>query len=339
MESSAASPSPLAFLDALHGYQRTAALRAAVELDLFSALAQCNGELAETAARCAASERGIRILCDYLAIHGFLIKSDARYRLTQDSAVFLVRGSPAYLGDTLEFLLSEELTEGFRTLTQAVRKGGTALPARGTMESQHPVWVKFARVMGPMIAQPASTIAALADPLGARPLRVLDVAAGHGLFGIAFAQRNPHAHIVAQDWAPVLEVAHEHARDAGVADRYALLPGDAFEVDFGDGYDIALLTNFLHHFDPPTCERLIVKVRDSLKQEGIVATLEFVPHENRVSPPAAAAFSLTMLATTQAGDAYTFGEYDRMFRDAGFGESTFHPLPPPHAQSVILTRR
>jgi 2-polyprenyl-3-methyl-5-hydroxy-6-metoxy-1,4-benzoquinol methylase len=165
--------------------------------------------------------------------------------------------------------------------------------------------------------------------------RVLDVAAGHGLFGIALARRHPGTEVVALDWRPVLAVAEENARRAGVADRYRLLPGSAFEVDLGTGYDLVLLTNFLHHFDAPTCEGFLRRVRPALAQGGRVVALEFIPDEDRVSPPEAAAFGLVMLATTPRGDAHTFADYERMFRAAGFGRVERHDLPP-SPQGVVI---
>jgi SAM-dependent methyltransferase len=331
-----AGPSPVPFFEAVGGYQKTEVMRAAIALDVFSAVAAHQGALPEIAAYCGASERGLRILCDFLVINGFLTKTDGRYALVPDTATFLVKSSPAYLGESLEFLLSPDLVEGFRDLAGCVRRGGTTVSARGTMETQHPVWVKFARVMGPVIGRSAPLIAELVDPKADRPLEVLDIAAGHGLFGIAFAQRNPRTRVTAQDWAPVLEVAREHARQASVFDRYSLLPGDAFEVDFGTGYDVVLLTNFLHHFDAPTCERLLGRVARSLKPGGAAVTLEFVPNEDRVTPPATATFALTMLATTAGGDAYTFSEYQSMFHNTGFSGSTLHPIPE-SPQSVIIS--
>lgn len=331
-----AGPSPIPFFDAVSAYQKTEAMRAALALDVFSAVAEHAGALPEIAVRCAASERGVRILCDFLVINGFLTKANGRYSLVPDTAPFLVKSSPAYLGDSLEFLLSPDLVAGFGDLAGCVRRGGTTVSVRGTMAAQHPVWVKFARVMGPVIGRSAPFIAELVDAKCDRPLQLLDIAAGHGLFGIAFAQRNPRVRVTAQDWAPVLEVAQEHARQVGVIDRYRLLPGDAFEVDFGAGYDVVLLTNFLHHFDVATCERLLGRVARSLKPGATAVALEFVPNEDRVTPPAAATFALTMLATTAAGDAYTFNEYQSMFRSAGFSRSTLHAIPE-SPQSVITS--
>jgi hypothetical protein len=96
-----------------------------------------------------------------------------------------------------------------------------------------------------------------------------------------------------------------------------------------------LLTNFLHHFDPPTNETLLRKVRNALADGGRAVTLEFVPNDDRVSPPDAAGFSMMMLSGTPSGDAYTFAELERMFSNAGFSRSTLHPLPPTIQQVVV----
>src|SRR5262249_41070316 len=109
-----------------------------------------------------------------------------------------------------------------------------------------------------------------------------------------------------------------------------------FEVDFGTGRDVVLLTNFLHHFDVPTCGRLLQRVARCLKPGGMAVTLEFVPNKDRVTPAPAPTFSLTMLTTTPAGDAYTFSEYESMHRNAGFSRNTLH-LVPESPQSVIVS--
>ncbi len=328
-------PSPALFFDTINAFQRTEALKAAIELDLFTHVAAGRRTAEQIAAACDASPRGVRILADYLVIAGFLRKSEDRYELTPDTQVFLTRSSPAYLGGTVEFLLTPPLRECFATLTDAVRKGGTAASAEGTVSHDNPIWVAFARAMGPMMAPQAELLVGLVGGDRDRPHRVLDVAAGHGLFGIAFARHYPNAQVAALDWPNVLAVAAENAKHAGVADRHALLPGSAFELDWGRPYDLVLLTNFLHHFDVPTCERVAAKAFAALAPGGRCVTLEFVPDPDRVSPPATAGFALTMLATTAAGDAYTFAEYERIFATAGFARSEFHSLPPTSQQAVV----
>jgi ubiquinone/menaquinone biosynthesis C-methylase UbiE len=168
-----------------------------------------------------------------------------------------------------------------------------------------------------------------------QPLRVLDIAAGHGLYGIAFATKNEQVEVVALDWPKVLEVAKENAEKAGVAGRYSTIEGSAFDVDYGQGYDLVLLTNFLHHFDKPTNETLLRKVHAALKEGGRAVTVEFVPNDDRITPPDAASFSVTMLGSTPAGDAYTFAEFEQMFANAGFKRSEIQPLPASVEQVVI----
>ena len=328
-------PSPEHFFETINSYQRTAALKAGIDLEVFTAVGEGARTAAEMAARCQTSERGMRILCDYLVIIGFLTKEGGGYGLTPDSGVFLDSRSPAYLGGATEFLLSPTLVSGFADLAATVRAGGTVLPEGGTVAPENPVWVKFARAMAPMAALPAQLIAQLLGVSDAGPLKVLDIAAGHGLYGIAFARANPRAEVVALDWPSVLEVAKGNARAAGVEDRFRTINGSAFEVEYGGGYDYVLLTNFLHHFDPPTCETLLRKVRAALKEGGAALTLEFVPNEDRVTPPLSAAFSLTMLAGTPAGDAYTYPELERMFANAGFAGSEAHQLAASPQQAIV----
>src|SRR3982075_1743494 len=330
-------PTPALLFDTINAHQRTEAIKAAIELSLFSAIAAGNTSANEIAQACGASQRGTRILCDYLVIIGFLTKQDGSYGLTPDSAMFLDQSSPAYMGTVIEFMLSPMLTDNFKDLTAVVRKGGS-ISEEGTIAPDHPVWVKFARAMAPMMALPSQMLAPMVDPNANEKLRILDIAAGHGLYGLAFAKRNPQAEITAVDWANVLEVAKENAQAAGVSDRYHTLTGSAFDVDYGSGYDIVLLTNFLHHFDPQTCEMLLRKVHGALADGGRAVTLEFIPNPDRVSPPQAAAFSLMMLGGTPGGDAYTYAELETMFRNAGFAHSEWHELPPT-IQRVVISKK
>lgn len=331
-------PSPERVFDTLNAYQQSAALKTGIELDLFTAIGEGSGTLVALASRLKASERGLRILCDYLTILGFLSKSDEHYQLTPDAALYLDRRSPACLASLVGFLSKPELTDAFKELTAAVRRGGTTLPGEGTVAPENPIWVDFARSMAPLMMLPAERIAALLNAQEGRPWRVLDIAAGHGLFGVTLAKHNSQAKIVAVDWAAVLEVAKENARAAGVSHRYQTISGSAFEVDFGSDYDVVLLTNFLHHFDIPTCETLLRKAHAALAPGGCAVALEFVPNEDRVTPPATARFSLIMLGTTARGDAYTFAEYDHMFRNAGFSRTTLHAVPPT-PQQILLSRK
>ncbi len=329
------APSPEIIFETLNAYQRTAALRGAIELDLFTAIAEGNTNVKAIASRIQASEKGTRVLCDFLTVIGFLTKQDGQYGLTQNAAIFLNRKSPAYMGSVATFLGSPDIADSFKDIAAIVRKGGTLLDGSGTVEPNNPLWVEFARSMAPMMAMPAQSIADLLDARSGASWKVLDIAAGHGLYGIAIARQNPNAKIVAVDWEAVLAVARENAEKAGATSRYSTIPGSAFDVDFGTGYDIALITNFIHHFDVPTNESLFKKVHVALAPGGRAVTLEFIPNEDRVSPPMHATFSMMMLGGTSGGDAYTFAELDRMLRNAGFTRNEMRELSPLPQRVVV----
>lgn len=331
----ASKPSPERIFNTMVAFQETEALKAAIELDIFTAIADGANTSASLAVKTRASERGVRILCDYFTIKEFLTKKGNEYSLSQDSAVFLNRRSPACLSTMINFLASPWSRKNFGALAEAVRKGGTASETGDHTKAHEDIWVNFARSMAPLTIPAAEFIAGLVGAAEGRPCKVLDIAAGHGMYGITVAKRNPNAQVVAVDWPAVLEVAKENAAKSGVADRHTARPGSAFETDFGEGYDFALLTNILHHFEIPACEKLMHRVHAALKPGGKAITLEFVPNEDRVTPPMAAAFSLVMLAGTDAGDAYTFAQYEKMFCNAGFAKTTLHPVPEMPQQVLV----
>jgi 2-polyprenyl-3-methyl-5-hydroxy-6-metoxy-1,4-benzoquinol methylase len=325
--SSAAQLNPGIVFEMMQAVQNPAALNAALDLDIFRAVGQGPGDVASIAKHAKASERGIRILCDFMVINGVLAKEGDRYKHTSSSAAFLDPTSPACLASVAQFLGNDAMKDPLKNLAQIVRDGRTSLEGQGSVEPENPIWVQFAETMAPMMAPMAGPLGTVVLEGREGPMRVLDIAAGHGLFGIEIAKQNKQAHVTGLDWAPVLRVALRNAEKAGVHDRYDMLPGSAFEVNFGGPYDAVLLTNFLHHFDKPTCVELLKKVHRSLKPGGRAATLEFVPNEDRVSPPMPAAFAMTMLTTTAAGDAYTFNELNAMYDEAGFKGVKAHPIP------------
>jgi ubiquinone/menaquinone biosynthesis C-methylase UbiE len=334
----ASRPTPEHIFNTLTAYQQSAALKAAIELDLFTKIGEGIDQPAALAKAIGAAERGVRILSDYLSIHGFLKKENGRYTLTPESAMFLDKRSPAWMGSIAGFLTLEEHHRNFSLLADAVRKGGCASLSGDNRKPHDEFWVRFAESMAPLTFPAAMFIAQLLEAPSGKPMNVLDIAAGHGMYGITIAKHNPNAHVTAVDWPNVLEVAKKHAQQAGVEKQYATRPGSAFEGDLGEGYDYVLLTNILHHFDAPTCEKLLRRVHAALKPRGKVVVLEFVPNEDRVTPPTAAGFSLIMLANTDAGDAYTFAEHSQMLKNAGFVKASLHPLQE-MPQHVVLAEK
>ena len=325
-----ASPIPERIFGTLSAYQTSAALSAAIRLELFTHVAADADTLPALARATGASERGLRALANHMVAHGFLEKHGERYRCSAESAAFLDRRAPEYMGSIAGFLNSPGLMRCFDDVLEAVRRGGTAERAGGTVSAENPVWVEFARAMVPTARAFAPGVADAVCRNGA-PGRVLDVAAGHGLYGIEVARRSPACEVVFQDWPNVLAVAREHAERAGLAERARTLAGSAFDVEFREsgepGFDAILVTNFLHHFEREACVRFLAKCRAALAPRGRVAVLEFALADDRVTPPHPAAFDLVMLATTPRGECYTVSEYEKMFADAGLARPERHDLP------------
>jgi 2-polyprenyl-3-methyl-5-hydroxy-6-metoxy-1,4-benzoquinol methylase len=331
-------PNPERIFHFFNGFLQTQAIKTAIEIGLFTAIAEGASDATSLAARTRSSEKGVRALSDYLACGGLLTKQDGRYGLAPDAAAFLDQRQPSYLGGIGRFLTSRLHVRHFDTLTEAVRRGGSVDPEGGNVSEANPVWVEFAHGMAAMMYPAAVEIAHLVGADTGSALEVLDVAAGHGMFGIQIAAGNPNARVTSLDWPDVLAVARGHAARFHLGNRWCELPGSAFLVDYGGPYDLILLTNFLHHFDRATCVSLMKKVKGALKPGGEVMTLEFIPDaESRLHPPVAGQFALVMLGTTPGGDAYTYPEWESMFQEAGFAHNELHRLERSPEQ-VILSR-
>ena len=303
------APNPTWLLDEFRAFERTLALRTAIEMDLFTRIAAGDNTVRALAAAADASERGLATLCDFLAVQGHLVKRGACYSLTLNTRLYLTSTSPAYLGSAVKFLAGDATVAAFCRLRQTVERGA------GSADLD---WLEYARSMAP-IARPVAEFAAAALKVdSAGPIQVLDIAAGHGLYGIAIAAQNPSAQIFALDLTSVLKVAIENARQSGVTRRYHPIPGDALKTGFRGPYDLVLAANFTHHLDQAANIRLFEKIRAALKPAGRIALIDFILNTDRVSPAPDAAFALTLLATSAHGTVYTFKEYSQMLRTAGF---------------------
>jgi ubiquinone/menaquinone biosynthesis C-methylase UbiE len=321
-------------LDAIMAYQRTAAMRAAIDLDLFTLIGSGIADTATLGRAAGASERGVRILCDALCAMGLLAKSQARYTLTHQASTFLDMASPAAINESIDFLAAPEIVSMMLADPAAyVRDGGAE--GLASVAADHPIWVRFARGMIPIARPTAKRVAALVASRSPQPRQVLDVAAGHGLYGIEIARVVPGAVVTAIDWPSVLELGKANAAAAGVEQRHRALVGDAFGLDWGGGFDLVVMGNLLHIYGRDDCLRLLRKARGALASGGAVWIVEFVPDEDRISPPIPAMFAFFMLGITPKGDAYIGSEIEAMGRESGFRRVAARALPPT-AQTLFI---
>src|SRR5262249_37610763 len=128
-----------------------------------------------------------------------------------------------------------------------------------------------------------------------KPVSVLDLAAGSGVWGVALAQKSPQVRVTAVDWPTVIPVTRRVATRFGLADRFTFVEGDLQQVNFGRDHQIATLGHILHSEGEARSRQLLRKTFEALAPGGAIAIAEFVMNDERTGPPNAALFAVNML--------------------------------------------
>jgi len=306
-------------------YQKSAILKAAVELDVFTEISNGQDSVEKMASSLGASQRGVRILLDALCAHGMISKTADNYQLTETTDQFFVKNKSAYMGHTLFTVLTD--WEAFGRVAESVRTGSKAVDMYGERSK---IWEDVSKGL---IQSGLITAAMISDTLGIgdkmQPgVKVLDLACGSGVYGYVLLQRDSKATVTGIDWENVLDLAGKTAKEMGVADRVTFKPGDILSIDYGDEeFDIALASNILQAFDPETNQKILGKIFRALKPGGTLVINDFVPDENRSKAKTALNFAVYMLIVTQGGDTYIFSEFERWLRDSGFDQVAQQRIP------------
>jgi ubiquinone/menaquinone biosynthesis C-methylase UbiE len=328
---------PARLLQLAWGYALPLIVEAAIRHRMFDALDRGPKTAAVLAAEAAISERGARAVLNALTSVELLSKDlEGRYSLTPESALFLVSTKPSFLGGVFRHA-SIDLIPRWLALNEIVRIGG---PVRdidsGASGAAH--FHDFVEDIFPLSYPAARALAdALVSNAGDPPVRVLDVAAGSGVWGIALAQRSPQARVTAVDLPPVLDVTRRVAACFGVGDRVETRAGDLFEIDFGGDYQIAVLGHILHSVGESRSRALLAKVRQALAPGGTIAVAEFLVDEARATQTNGLIFAVNMLVNTEEGDTYSFSEIAGWLQEAGF--ENVRTMDAPGPSPLILANR
>jgi hypothetical protein len=331
---------PEQVLALLQGFMGTAALKAGLDLEVFTHVAKGTDTAEKIAAAKQVSPRAMRILCDALVVFGVLTKSDGHYAVPPVAQMLLVKGSPTYLGAMSRIIGAKPIWDEASRLTELVRAGHRLAP-EGAETPGNPFWEDFSRgsrnmatMAGPGVAE---TAAAWFGAGG--PAKILDIAAGSGMYGFSALKRFPNAKLVSVDWPNVLKLAEPTAAQMGLKDRVEFRPGDIFKDDLGAGYDLVLAVNIYHHFNIEQCTELTRRLYSATASGGALVIVDAVADEKRETERFALVFALTMLIWTEDGDTYTLAEYARMLNGAGYREVEMRRLPGPAPQQAVLARK
>jgi SAM-dependent methyltransferase len=309
---------PERIMQFMWGYAPPLILEAAVRHRVFDVLDKGPRTIEQLRAETGASVRGLRAVLNALVGLELLSRDgEGRYALTPESATYLVRGKPDYRGGMVQHT-STQLLPKWMQLSEIVRTGKPA--ARVNREEEGEAFFQhFVEDLFPFNHAAAQALAAAVGVDEAtKPVRVLDLAAGSGVWGIVLAQKSPHVRVTAVDWPGVLTVTRRVAERQGVAERFQFVAGDLHEADFSSGHDIAVFGHILHSEGAARSRRLLQKTFAALAPGGTAVIAEFLAQDDRMGPPQALIFGVNMLVNTDEGDVFSVEEIRRWLEEAGF---------------------
>ena len=312
-------------------------ISAAAANKVFDALENSAKTAEEVAKETGASPRALRILMNAL-IGLDLLKKDrqGRYSLTPESAAFLISNKP---GTHAGFFgtIAPQLISRWLRLTDIVREGRPAVAVNQETEGTE----FFSQLVENIIPMSYPAAQKLGEHLkiakAKNEIRVLDLAAGSGIWGIALAQKSPHVRVSAVDWAGMIPTTKRITEKFGVGDRFNFVEGDLMEANFGTGYDVATLGHILHSEGEERSRELLKKTSRALKSGGVIAIAEWLVNNQRTEPLPALMFAVQMLVNTDRGDTFSFNEIKSWLEEAGFKK--VRKLQAPGPSPLILATK
>ena len=310
---------------------------AAVENRLFDVLDENPLAPEQLSAATGASQRGIMALADALVGFELLGKDkQGRYHLTPEAAAFLVQGKPEFQGSIFHNTKSDLIPRWLR-VSEAVASGRPVVPVN-EQEQGAAFFEQFVEALFPMGYAGAKALAADLKLAEAKEqTRVLDLAAGSGVWGIALAQASPLVQVTAVDWERVLATTKRMVARFNLEDRFNFVAGDLLEAEFGSNYAVATLGHILHSEGIERSKTLLRRVHDALRSGGTIAIAEFLVNADRTGPPQGLVFAVNMLVHSEEGGTYSFEEISDWLRDAGF--KSMRLLDAPGPSPLVLAQK
>jgi ubiquinone/menaquinone biosynthesis C-methylase UbiE len=312
-------------------------ISAAVSNKVFDALESGAKTVEQVSKETGASVRGLRAIMD--ALVGLdLLKKDrkGKYSLTPESEAFLISNKPGTVAGFFSSILPQ-LNSRWLRLSDAVRDGRPVVAVNEETEGTE----FFSQLVENIIPMSYGGAQKLADHLKVSKtkdeLRVLDLAAGSGIWGIALAEKSPRVRVAAVDWAGMIPTTKQITQKFGVSDQFEFIGGDLLEANFGDGYDIATLGHILHSEGEQRSRQLLKKTFGALKPGGTIAIAEWLVNDRRTEPTHSLMFAVQMLVNTERGDTFSFNEIKSWLEDAGFKK--VRKLEAPGPSPLILATK
>jgi (2Fe-2S) ferredoxin/ubiquinone/menaquinone biosynthesis C-methylase UbiE len=317
---------------AIRGFRESRAILTALELDIFTAIGN-GGTAPQIATKIGADARATEMLLNVLVSMELLKKGGDMFVNTATSSRYFREGSPDNM--RMALMHTVHLWDTWSTLTECVRQG-TSITRRAGVAGEvarNEFWTKaFIAAMHRNARERAPHLIRAVGLDGVK--RMIDLGGGSGAYSIAFANAKPDLKVDLLDIADVLPLTAEYVRDAGVADRVTLIPGDLRADKFAGGHDLALLSAICHMFGVDENKDLLRRAYDALDKGGRLVIQEFILEPDKTAPRTATLFALNMLVGTDKGSAYSSEEYADWLNAAGFTDVQHVKLPGPSALMI-----
>ncbi|SDK75282.1 Dimerisation domain-containing protein [Actinopolyspora mzabensis] len=302
-------------------------LIAGTELDVFTHIFRGARSAEEVATAIGAPIRGVERLLDALVGIEYLDKQDGHYTLSSLADKLLVRDKDTYVGEMVQEM--KLLWNSWSNLTEVIRTGEPVQPWDDE-ETGRRLFPSLVRALFPMSWGSARAAAAVALEADDRVERILDVAAGSGVWSIAFAQQAPRARVTTVDYSEVTPLTREFAERYGVVDRFDHIEGNLRDIDFGaESYDLAILGYILQTEGEDRSRDLLEKCHRALRPGGRLLIAEMIPDDDRTGPAAPLVYAMDMVLYTEHGDVFTMTQYRDWLHTAGFRRVETIDIPAP----------
>jgi len=307
-------------MDLASGYWASAALTAALQLGVFERLPGSSDDLARDL---GAAPDHLAQLLDALCGLQILEKSESGYDVPEALRPFLSPDSPVSLLDALRF--NADLYPLWGQLAEGVRSGAPVVPPEAHLGGDPDRTRRFVRGMASRARVLAPAVARAVDLEGRT--RLLDVAAGPGLFGAALAARFPDLSVTLFDLPPVLDEARNLLAGHPAAERLAFHPGDYHQDLLPSGFDAVFYCGALHQESEDAARTLFGHIHEALEPGGRLVVVDLLLEADRSQPAFSALFSLNMMLTRPHGHVYTAQRAAELLEAAGFRAEPLRMIP------------
>ena len=304
-------------------YWESAALMAAVELEVFTAIARGQDTIATVAKAVSISERNAGRLLTVLVAMTLLTRDGDRFANAADVERFLVKDSDRYAGPWI--LFTKPRWPAFGELSKRLRN-----PEENRLGAYVDFTVEDARryhAATYSIGMGAARLFSRSVDLNGRKL-LLDLGGGSGAYSIVATQTFPGLKAIVLDLPPVTVVADEYIAANNAADRVTTLPGDFTRTEFPRNVDVVVMASNLPQYEPDLIRLVVGKAFAALVPGGEMHLIGETLHDDRRGPLSAALWGLNEAIQHSTGLAHTESEVKGYLQGAGFADVAVHPFVP-----------